>query len=554
MQMTRFINTQPRQRLPLAYVRRGEILMDLGRFDEALDHFERVLAEYPLDIASFPGDVPGRSVRGRAKSSRSRRAGLAAGAARPASRSLGQRMAGVALRVGPAAIPDRPHHAGLAELRSAAQNPNSEETRPRPLAAYDCLDDAIRRLEEFVARYPKRPESPEARFLLAKSLRERATLPRYQLKRAETDNARKELTAKIQSLLTEAENQLETLIDMLQAPESAGLLDPLEQRMIRDACFERAHNLYALEKYDRAIEAYTNAANRYAEDPGVLLAYIQMANCYDRLGKPIDARGVAIQAMLIQKNMPEKAFTRDKTLMSRDEWRTWLEWAGSLRRVPRRNEPAPARPSTACRARAASGRPCPAMNRPTTIAIHPFRRARDEPRRPSTTSSNVLKHRAGTLPGAARFVAATEPRDRRQRLFELAGNPGTETTHPGTPRRNQTPASRAGRAMDGPPRDGPAPRPRRECEGIISETEAILAELVQTEKEGAEQLGRRRDAHPATTGIDRSRRPRQRNLPGQRRPLQPPLPRHQPLVPPFRVLTSVPRPSSRRPSRRRRSD
>lgn len=35
---------------------------------------------------------------------------------------------------------------------------------------------------------------------------------------------------------------------------------------------------------------------------------------------------------------------------------------------------------------------------------------------------------------------------------------------------------------------------RRECEGVISESEAILAELVQTEKEGAEQLGQRRDA------------------------------------------------------------
>ena len=126
-------------------------------------------------------------------------------------------------------------------------------------------------------------------------------------------------------------DQLETLIDTLQTRESAGLLDPLEQRMVRDAYFERAHNLYALEKVDRAIEAYTNAANRYADDPNVLLAYIQMANCYDRLGKPIDARGVAIQAMLIHKNMPEKAFTPDKTLMTRDEWRTWLEWAGSLR-------------------------------------------------------------------------------------------------------------------------------------------------------------------------------------------------------------------------------
>jgi hypothetical protein len=38
------------------------------------------------------------------------------------------------------------------------------------------------------------------------------------------------------------------------------------------------------------------------------------------------------------------------------------------------------------------------------------------------------------------------------------------------------------------------PDVRRDCEAIISETEAILAELVQTEKDGAEELSQRRDA------------------------------------------------------------
>jgi tetratricopeptide (TPR) repeat protein len=347
VQMTRFINTQPRQRLPLAYVRRGEILMDLGRYDEALDHFERVLAEYPLDIASFPAmylvgacqverNHPDAAVQAWQRVLHDPHLDPSANEWQESLFALGRLQYQIALtmQAPPTAVP------------APAPNSNPEEMRPRPLAAYDCFDDAIRRLEEFVARYPKRPEASEARFLLANSLRERATLPRYQLKRAETDNARKEFRARIQSLLTHAEHQLEGLIDSLQARDSAGLLDPFEQRMVRDACFERGHNLYALEKYDRAIEAYTNAANRYAEDPGVLLAYIQMANCYDRVGKPIDARGVAIQAMLIHKNMPEKAFTRDKTLMTRDEWRSWLEWAGALRHAPRRTEPVPAGPAT----------------------------------------------------------------------------------------------------------------------------------------------------------------------------------------------------------------
>jgi hypothetical protein len=62
--------------------------------------------------------------------------------------------------------------------------------------------------------------------------------------------------------------------------------------------------------------------------------------------------------MLIHKNMSEKAFTRDKTLMTRDEWRTWLEWAGSIHQEPRRNErPAPGPAAATARTSAApSGR------------------------------------------------------------------------------------------------------------------------------------------------------------------------------------------------------
>lgn len=36
--------------------------------------------------------------------------------------------------------------------------------------------------------------------------------------------------------------------------------------------------------------------------------------------------------------------------------------------------------------------------------------------------------------------------------------------------------------------------PRHECQAVISETEAILAELVETEKNGADELSQRRDA------------------------------------------------------------
>jgi tetratricopeptide (TPR) repeat protein len=345
VQMTRFINAQPRERLPLAYVQRGEILMDLGRYDEALDHFERVLAEYPTDIAAFQAmylvgaceverNHPQRAIEAWQRILHDGHLNPSANEWQASLFAVGRLEFQLAMSMTVDA------NAPAAEVNAAT--PVADGARMRPRAAFDRLDDAIRRLEEFVARYPKRPEAPEARFLLARSLRMRTALPRQKLQRAETDNARKELHAEIRRLLEEAQDQLETLIEVLQARETAGLLDPLAQRMLRDAYFERGHNLYSLERYERAIEAYTNASNRYAEDPCVLLAYLQIANCYDRLHRAIDARGISIQAMLIHKNMPEAAFAQDKTALSRDEWKAWLEWAAALHSSPRRDEPTPA--------------------------------------------------------------------------------------------------------------------------------------------------------------------------------------------------------------------
>jgi tetratricopeptide (TPR) repeat protein len=360
VQVTRYVNTQPKQRLPLAYVRRGEILMDLGRYNEALDHFERVLAEFPNDIAAFAAmslvgaceverNNPDKAVAAWQRVLHEPHLDPSANEWQSSLFALGRIQFEIALTMKAEPAAD-----------GAASADPTQELRPRPPAAYERLDDSINRLEEFVARYPHRPEAPEARFLLAKALRDRAVLPRHKLKKAETDNARKELQAEIQRQLSGAQEQLEILIESLQSKETAGLLDLLGQRMLRDAYFERAHNLYAMDKFERAIEAYTSAANRYVEDPNVVLAYIQMANCYDRLGKPIDARGVAIQAMLIHKNLSEKAFTQDKTLMNRDEWRTWLEWAGALRDAPKHEiapPPATNASSTALTPQPSSERP-----------------------------------------------------------------------------------------------------------------------------------------------------------------------------------------------------
>jgi tetratricopeptide (TPR) repeat protein len=76
---------------------------------------------------------------------------------------------------------------------------------------------------------------------------------------------------------------------MLLERADADMLDELGQRILRDCHFEIARTHYALDEYEEAILAYSAAAHRYPHDPHVLLAYVQMAACYDRLGKTVEA-------------------------------------------------------------------------------------------------------------------------------------------------------------------------------------------------------------------------------------------------------------------------
>ena len=139
-----------------------------------------------------------------------------------------------------------------------------------------------------------------------------------------------ELRRAMQALLTQAKQEFLELRMQLMKSDETDSLDKLGQRVLRDCYFEIAHTYYALSSYDKAIIAYSGAANRYPQDPQVLLAYVQMTNCYDRLGKPDEARSMLAQAKVILKQMTDEIFQPNATNMTRQEWDRWLDWARQL--------------------------------------------------------------------------------------------------------------------------------------------------------------------------------------------------------------------------------
>lgn len=321
-----FIALRPPRGLPLAMVRRGELLMDLDRGDEALDAFFRVIAEHPSDPASFDARLLVARChleRGRAdEAERALRAVLKAGDLTPAAREwrtalfeLGRLLCA---------------RAGIEQDRAELPADGSEGgdvTRFEPAAAR--WDEAVARLDEFLRRYPDAAEAADARFLLARALQRGAEYPRRRLKAAETENARQELARTVSQRLTQAAEQFQRVQAQLEPLESDDRLDPIRRRLLAESAFEIAHTYYALQSFEEAVRRYSAACHRYPRDPRVLLSYIQMSKCYERLGRTAEARSMIEQAKVLLRELPPETFAARTTNLARDEWMQWLDWAAT---------------------------------------------------------------------------------------------------------------------------------------------------------------------------------------------------------------------------------
>lgn len=327
-QLTKFIDTRTTTLIPTALVRRGNALMDLGRFDEALRNFETTVTTYPTDPAAFQAryligqchferndlDQAEKTWRRILESN-----DLTPNALewRKSLYSLGKLLyfsADLALRRGQ-------------RLRSSNR---AAEAQDLFATGYLRLDDAILRLEEYYRRYPTAAESQEVRFLLAKSLQKSAELPGEKLKSAETENARAQYRKQVIERLERALHEYQQLQTELAASQGSGKLDRVGRALMRNCYTDTAHCYFSLGQYEEAIIAYGNSAARYQQDSDSLTAYLQIANCYDRMQKPAEALSTLAQANLILKQLPDDAFPNNAGGMSREDWQRWLEWAMRL--------------------------------------------------------------------------------------------------------------------------------------------------------------------------------------------------------------------------------
>jgi tetratricopeptide (TPR) repeat protein len=126
--------------------------------------------------------------------------------------------------------------------------------------------------------------------------------------------------------------EYEQVQDILTRRRERSLLSPSEKAILRNCYFARGAAFYQLGRFADAIAAYAATTNRYHDEPEVLDAFMQLAQCYRQLEKLPEARGVIEQAKAVLAGLPADA-DFSTTIHSRDEWARALDWAADVSRT-----------------------------------------------------------------------------------------------------------------------------------------------------------------------------------------------------------------------------
>jgi tetratricopeptide (TPR) repeat protein len=189
--------------------------------------------------------------------------------------------------------------------------------------------EAIGYLNEAIARYPQVPQAIEAQYLVAESYREAARVPQERLKSAEIESVRVAQTKQARELLEGALINYKLVLEKLNRREEESPLSEHEAAMLRNCYFAIGSVLFDMGRFQESIKAYSNASTRYQNEPLVLEAFMQIANCHRRLGKSLEARGALEQAKVVWKRLPTNVDYMKTTNYSRDEWQKLLDLLAS---------------------------------------------------------------------------------------------------------------------------------------------------------------------------------------------------------------------------------
>jgi tetratricopeptide (TPR) repeat protein len=292
-----FLATNPQTRRAQALVSLGKALMALERFDVAVERFEECRDTAPKDPATFEANY----LRGVCY--------VEMGKNELAEQVFRENLEGEFLN--PSAIEWRLSLFALGKL----------------LYQTGQYDAAIEKLSEATLRYEDHQSSDDARYLIAESYRRSAVTPKENLEEALHNAVREHYREEMQTRLDDSLDVYRKLQADLLARQRERELSEQEERLLRNCYFSIGLCWYEMGNLLEAKDAYSAAANRYQQQPAVLEAYVQIANCYRRSGQAEAARSTLETARIVLKQIPADAFPSPPTSLSQKEWDDWLRWA-----------------------------------------------------------------------------------------------------------------------------------------------------------------------------------------------------------------------------------
>jgi tetratricopeptide (TPR) repeat protein len=172
-------------------------------------------------------------------------------------------------------------------------------------------------------------QMPTLRYMLADSLRLSADGLSEQAEQARTETERLAMLATRTERLADALMYYHMVITELEKwhPDS---LTQLEEQYFRNAHFYMADCAFERSDFETAIGFYLNAVSKYQDHPVALVGWVQIMNARAELGQYEAARSAHARAIELFNQMPEGAFQRADSLMTRERWDDWLQWMTQL--------------------------------------------------------------------------------------------------------------------------------------------------------------------------------------------------------------------------------
>lgn len=310
-----FLATSDRQeRREEASFRIAQALLAEGQFEAAVQRLRQIIEDSPQGEFAKRSYVP-----------------MAQGLASMDRWGEAEKLLRSVIEQHPSVGPESPYyHDALVALGRLFYRRGAED--PRFYArAIEVLGDeggAVERYQHSENKVYQR-EMPTLRYMLADSLRLSADGLTEQAEQARTETERLAMLATRTERLADALMYYHMVITELEKWH-ADSLSQLEQQYFRNAHFYMADCAFERGDFETAIGFYLNAVSKYQDHPVALVGWVQIMNARAELEQYEAARSAHARAIELFNQMPEGAFQRADSLMTRDRWDDWLQWMTQL--------------------------------------------------------------------------------------------------------------------------------------------------------------------------------------------------------------------------------